>query len=309
MMYLAAALLVACTVEAPDTSVTEQHAEIHNRLAGNRLAGNRLAGNRLAGNRLAGNALSSTSFEALPETAQILESEEGRDVYYYMVSCALPDTVTIEADVPTLTADTPSDSPYTCKVATKHCSFPGNLGLAPGWQHKKLDTKGERWVSACLFARVNRHGVTKDVSLRGRNEGLTISQYEYEMFTVQEGAFFGNIFENPDASVDNIDWYACSGSGIAEASSVERDCAVENVNGYIENGVQFPPEPGRTICGFKYAGPCGNLDANGDEVDQRYACDRLNAHTGAFQGCHERAGRHGGNGKKYRQVISSYVTN
>src|SRR3954466_4854843 len=95
-MYLAAATLVACTVEAPDTSVTEQHAEVHNRLAGNRLAGNRLAGNRLAGNRLAGNALSSTSFEPLPETAQMLETADGREVYYYMVSCALPDSITIE---------------------------------------------------------------------------------------------------------------------------------------------------------------------------------------------------------------------
>jgi hypothetical protein len=309
-MYLAAATLVACTVEAPDTSVTEQHAEIHNRLAGNRLAGNRLAGNRLAGNRLAGNALSSTSFTALDETDEILNTADGREVYYYIVSCALPETITIEADIdPSLPLqDTPVDSPYTCNAATHHCSFPGNLGLTPDWLDKKLDSKGEGWISACLFSRVNRHGITKDVSLRGRNDGLAISPFEAEMFTGQEGAFFGSIFDDPDVPVDQIDWNACSGSGIATASAAERDCAVENVNGYTEGGVWFPPEPGRTICGFKYAGPCGNLDEFGTTLDQAYACDLYNPETGVYQGCHEHATKNGGGGHKYHQVITSYVT-
>lgn len=307
-MYLAAATLVACTVEAPDTNTTEQQVESQNRLAGNRLAGNRLAANRLAGNRLAGNALSSTSFEALKETAQLLETADGREVYYYIVSCALPDTITIEADVPSLTEDTPIDSPWTCTVADHHCSFPGNLGLAPRWLNKKLDHKGEGWVSACLFARVNRHGVTKDISLRGRKDGLAITDFERNMFTVQEGAFFGNIFKDPESDEDDIDWHACSGSGIATASASERDCAVENVNGYTENGVFFPPEPGRTICGFKYAGACGKLNENGDEVDQDYSCDHYNPDTTVFQACHEQSGKRGGKGKKYHEVITTYVT-
>ena len=76
---------------------------------------------------------------------------------------------------------------------------------------------------------------------------------------MQEGAFFGNIFENPDAPIDQIDWNACSGTGVMAASVAERDCAVENTDGYFEGGVFFPAEPGRTICGFNYAGPCGNF--------------------------------------------------
>lgn len=310
LMYLAAATLVACTVEAPDTSVTEQHAEVHNRLAGNRLAGNRLAGNRLAGNRLAGNALATNVFEPLPETSQILETADGREVYYYMVNCALPDTITIEADIdPSLPLDdTPVDSPYTCTAATHHCSFPGGIGLTPEWLHKKLSKKGESWLSACLFARVNRHGVTKDISLRGRNEGLEVTQFEQQMFTVQEGAFFGNLFDKPDCDMDEIDWNACSGAGIATASAAERDCAVENLNGYTEGGVWFPPEPGRTICGFKYAGPCGKLDENGDTLDQDYSCDFYNPATTIFQSCHERAGKKGGKGHKYQEIITTYVS-
>ena len=128
------------------------------------------------------------------------------------------------------------------------------------------------------------------------------------MFTVQEGAFFGNIFDNPDAPIEDIDWHACSGTGVAQASAAERDCAVENVNGYTEGGVWFPPEPGRTICGFKYAGPCGNLDEFGTTLDQAYACDLYNPETGVYQGCHEHATKNGGGGHKYHQVITSYVT-
>src|SRR5689334_2750421 len=93
-MYLAAATtvaLVACTVEAPDTSITNQALGTSNRLASNRLASNRLASNRLASNRLASNRLASNSLAltANPETADILSTAGGRELYSYIVSCAL----------------------------------------------------------------------------------------------------------------------------------------------------------------------------------------------------------------------------
>ena len=74
--------------------------ETTNRLAQNRLAQNRLAQNRLAQNRLAQNALSSTRLEANEVTAELLATEDGREVYAYLMSCALPDGMIIEADVP-----------------------------------------------------------------------------------------------------------------------------------------------------------------------------------------------------------------
>ena len=77
-----------------------QAARSHNRLASNRLASNRLASNRLASNRLASNSLSSTKLEATAAAGELLSTPEGREVYYYLVSCALPAGVSIQAQVP-----------------------------------------------------------------------------------------------------------------------------------------------------------------------------------------------------------------
>src|SRR5689334_17527354 len=90
----------ACTVDMtePSTSSTEQFAKSHNRLAANRLAANRLAANRLAANRLAANSLN--GLVALQDTSQILESEDGREVYSYLTSCALPADTVIHATIP-----------------------------------------------------------------------------------------------------------------------------------------------------------------------------------------------------------------
>src|SRR5688500_7432400 len=120
-LYLAAAttLLIACTVEEPihegvTTGAVETHNRLaSNRLASNRLASNRLASNRLASNRLASNRLASNRLASNSLTADILETEAGRDVYSYIISCALPEGMTIEAEVEDA-ADTPPDSTYTC---------------------------------------------------------------------------------------------------------------------------------------------------------------------------------------------------
>jgi len=71
----------------------------HNRLATNRLATNRLATNRLSTNRLATNRLSTNGLVADPSAQDLISSEEGRDLYSYIVSCALPADVTIVATV------------------------------------------------------------------------------------------------------------------------------------------------------------------------------------------------------------------
>src|SRR4026208_562984 len=71
-----------------------------NKLASNKLASNKLASNKLASNKLASNALSSTRLAANQATAEILTTPDGRDVYSYIIGCALSDSTTIEATVP-----------------------------------------------------------------------------------------------------------------------------------------------------------------------------------------------------------------
>src|SRR5678809_225277 len=116
LLWLAIAT-IGC-VDPSNESTTNQHAETHNRLATNRLATNRIATNRLATNRLATNGLSSSKLVALEETAEILSTSDGRDVYSYVVRCALPESVTISAFVAGAADTAPPDSNYTCSAGT-----------------------------------------------------------------------------------------------------------------------------------------------------------------------------------------------
>jgi hypothetical protein len=304
-LYFAAAtsLLIACTVDSANEGVTSQAIEGHNRLASNRLASNRLASNRLASNRLASNRLASNSlsYVALAETADLLQTAEGRDVYSYIVSCALPPDVTIEADVANAADTAPPTTPYTCSAG--HCTFTGNLELAPEWLERRLDRKGQGWVSACLFARVNANDTAEAISLRGSNTGLTISSEEMELYTAEEGAFYGNLFiDDPDPSVPP-DWNACRGEAKAACPGdigcgglANRDCAAEN-----------PANPGYTYCGFVYAGDCGDFTPS---TPSAYACRSYEATSGTYGDCHAESGLGQWRAsKKYRQVITTWVAN
>jgi hypothetical protein len=302
-----ACTFIACTIREPNEGSTDQAITGWNRLAGNRLAGNRieanrLAGNRLAGNRLAGNALGTTTLEAFDETAEILQTEAGRDVYSYIVSCALPPEMTIEADVPGATDTAPPESNYTCIDA--HCTFPGGVGVAPQWVDRRLDRVGQGWVSACLFSRVNANDTAESISLRGRHPGLAVTVEEMELYTAEEGAFYGNLFiDDPDPNVPP-DWHACRGEAKAAcagdascgAGLANRDCAQEN-----------PATPGLTYCGFVYAGNCGDYSASGPSA---YACRTYNADAGTYGDCHadEGVGRWP-TSTKYREVVTTWVAN
>lgn len=290
-----ASALPACLLDTEEpVSSNSQSVTGWNRLAGNRLAGNRLAGNRLAGNRLAGNALSSTRLVALAETAEILNDADGREVYSYMVSCALPFPKTIEADVPGAPNTAPPLTNYTC--SNEHCVFDGNLGLAPDWENEKLDKAGEGWVSACLFARVNAFVTAEEISLRGRNMSLAVTTEEASTYSVQEGGFYGNIFDNGKGEPE---WYACRGEGQAAGESgglALRDCTEEN-----------PAKPGYTMCGFHYAGDCGDYSP---DFPSPAACETYDAGQGIFGSCHEELASKAGSfkGPKHAQVITVYVS-
>lgn len=289
---LAAVSVMACSVDSDSLGTTTQNTEIHNKLASNKLASNKLASNKLASNKLASNSLSSTRLVALAETADLLQTADGREVYSYIVSCALADGMTIEADVPGA-ADTAPDSGYTCLA--EHCTFSGGVGLAPRWADHRLDNRGKGWVSACLFARVNFHDTAEAISLRGRNESLTVSQDEAELYGVEEGAFYGNVFTKDD---EPIDWNACRGEGQASGEFgglALRDCTEEN-----------PDNPGFTYCGFNYAGDCADYTP---EFPTPYACGTFNATQGIYGDCHATAGDgKWPNSQKYREVITTYVT-
>jgi hypothetical protein len=282
--------LVACAVEAPSESEVESASVIDNRLAANRLAANRLAANRLAANRLAANRLAANRLELNPiSAADLLSTAEGREVLSFVVSCAIDDGETLVAEYAGTTYE-----------------FFGELGLANFWLHHPLDNKGQGWVSACLFARVNAANVAIPVSLRGPHRQLTASDEEKANWSLQEGAFYGNFFTAED---EPIDWNACRGAdqALGEIGGlVERDCAEPD-----------PAQPGLTQCGFKYAGDCGDFAAE-------FACKQFDDNGTYYKKCHtfpkydpdddDNANdeQKGGNGswkqkRTYREVITTYV--
>lgn len=245
-----ASLLVACTDEVePDEGTGSQSVVVDNRLAANRLAANRLAANRLAANRLAANRLAANRLKLDPIAAgDLLSTAEGIELLTFVVSCALPSGVVLEAEDP---------------VTHDPLEFFGEVGLAPRWAHKKLDKIGQRWVSACLFARVNANNVTVPISLRGPHRGLVTTPEERAGWTLEEGAFYGNLFRPIN---EPIIWIACRGRAQAAGETGglgDRDCTEPD-----------PMNPGKTMCGFTDAGDCGDYTP----PPSKHACRKFSQH-------------------------------
>jgi hypothetical protein len=324
VFVVAASLLTACA-DDPDTSTTAQNAETHNRIATNRIATNRIATNRIATNQLAGSALSRNRLEVkMPEASDLLSTADGRTVYSYLVSCAVPSNITLEADLPGV-PDTGPDDPYTC--VNGHCVFSGSIGIAPEWLKHRLDHKGAEWVSSCMFARCNAHDTSEAISMRGESDALTVSSDEQMLYTVEEGAFYGNMFVDDS---EPIAWYACEGEGQASGEFgglVVRDCTEPlacNSDGTCGSnpscaGTSCPPltcgsdnlchetdGAVQTQCGFNWAGFCADYTP---QYPSPYACGSFDSTGTFYKDCHDSSGigkwKHI---KEWDRVITTYVT-
>jgi hypothetical protein len=218
---LLAVVLAGCMVEdlqtdEPQTSTVEEAVTASNRLASNRLASNRLASNRLASNSLGAAALTSTT---------LIDSADGREVFSYIVKCALPTGKSV----------TLKDS-----LGTRY-TFAGEVGLAPTWQTTTPTASERRWVTACLLARTNYYGVSVQLSMRGAHPALATTSSERSTYVVPEGAFYGDLFD-PNGQT----WFACGTNRWTSTLAVDaqRTCTIS------EDGVT-------TMCGFTYAYFCG----------------------------------------------------
>ncbi len=207
--------VAGCAIDTPDTSSVSSNVESGNRLASNRLASNRLASNRLASNSLSAAALSEGS---------LIETADGREVFSYIVSCALDGGQSI-------TVEDSAGTSYT---------FDGQLGLAPAWADRTPTVEERQWVTSCLLSRTNYFGVPVAISMRGAHPMLEASHGELEAFPVQEGTYYGDLFDP-----DQQSWFACGASTWTEelGEQAKRLCAIS------EDG-------SATLCGFTYTGSC-----------------------------------------------------
>jgi len=160
----------------------------------------------------------------------------------YLVQCALSEDVVL----------------YTEQGAERF-TFQRQMGLAPRWLSEALTPREERWVSACLLARVNYFGKRVIISLRATPApvpALEPSDDEQQTFSIFEGGFFGNLFlPNPVA-------YTCQGER-TPAQAVDpifqdRICTKET-------GATTADGTPITYCRFLMTGPC--------EDDQSFTVD------------------------------------
>jgi hypothetical protein len=294
-------MATAC-VDGPDVSTRTQSVLEGNAIATNGIATNGVALNGIATNGIATNKLSNNLYSLASN--DLMSTAEGREVLKYVIGCAIPSGVTL----------TGSKSGVTY-------NFTGEIGLAPSWLNRGLRESEQRWVSACLLARVNRFGVPVSISIRGDHSALAVTATEAHDYTVEEGAFYGNVFRAVEAP---IIWNACRGRDQAAGDSGTldlRDCAEPD-----------PANPGLTLCGFKYAGDCAdwarpknayacktyhNLSIDDDDChgladhvldDLHEGLSNQNSRGGYYDDCHDAPG----NGSwqhatRFSEVITVYV--
>jgi hypothetical protein len=172
-----------------------------NGLTTNGLTTNGLATSGLTDAVLSGSAAFRSWFESNPPSYSDM-------VMRYVVGCALP-----KAQVRTFLS---AGVAYT---------WPGNLGLAPGWAGGAPATEAEQQlVSACLAAHANRHGMQVPLSVQGRDATggrIPLEPLELVVFSEQEACFFGNLFTGEGV-------YVGSDRNLSEQESTARACGLSS---------------------------------------------------------------------------------
>jgi hypothetical protein len=152
---------------------------IANGLTENGFVANGFVANGFVANGLTVNGFIANGLMAGGPNAAVLEDPLSRQFLKYVVSCALSSQQSLSLAVDGTT--------YT---------FPGGLGLAPQWgmPHGSCDGSCQRWVSACVLARVDAAGIDREISVRGFNLALATSPVEISTYTKKEATYFGNLF-------------------------------------------------------------------------------------------------------------------
>lgn len=283
-------MATAC-VDDPALSTTTQDILEENKITANKITANRVALNKITANKITANKISINRYKITAN--ELIATAEGREVLSYVVACAIPEEITLVAT-----------------HAGVEYEFSGEIGLAPRWLRHSLRQSDQRWVSACLLARVNRFGISVPISIRGPHEALTVTEAEAEDFSREEGAFYGNVFSPLD---EPLVWHSCRGRDEAASESGPldlRDCAERD-----------PANPSKSLCGFEFAGDCADWappknayackkfkqpqQDDGCEEDDRH--DEFNG--GYYEQCHDSPGRgHWPGAERFKEVITVFVT-
>jgi hypothetical protein len=165
------------------------------------------------------NAITSNAITSNAITSNALKDPNARLLFKYIVSCALPPTMHVD-----LTID------------NVDYSFPGEIGLTPKWgiPGGVCTETCQRWVSACVLARVDYLGAKVDISLRGPHANLATSLAERAAFTVREGVYYGNIFRDP-AEQERYACVAPGRKGLPRVCGPTLDGCIVDATGWCNN--------------------------------------------------------------------------
>ena len=228
-------VLAGCGVgEDSDLTTTRSAITAENALTANALTANALTANALTANALTANALTANAL-----TANGLRDPLGRELLKYVVSCALPAGAMVSVN-----------------VDGQRYDFAGSLGVASEWGRAggSCDRSCQRWVSACVLARVDAAGVQREISVRGDNRALRPDVLELLQYRHREATYYGNLFAEGQPR------YLCLSPG---ATSDPRVCG-----------------PSLSDCPMTVVGECDD------------ACDHRGA-FGTFDDCHTSVRQHG----------------
>ena len=164
--------------------------------------------------------------------ADLAAHPAGLEHIEYLALCALDEGSALEVE-----------------IAGETHQLPGLFGLAPGWVTAPCEGSCQRWLSACLLAHANAYGVSVTVSLRGDHPGLTWDEEIEAEFTLQEAAFYGNVFELDATSLLDRPLHACSGRALIGDDTDET--AVRSFD-YLQQRICGVG----SSCGLQNAGPC-----------------------------------------------------
>jgi hypothetical protein len=160
----------------------------------------------------------------------LAQTEHGRQLLKYMVTCALPET----------------DSVFVT-VDGKKYTFQGKLGWVPGWIDRAMTDAEKHRMSACIAAHTNFFGKTVQISLRSDDpaapQGFQTTAAERKAYPFFEAGFFGNYF------VGNPVSYVCIGD-----LSAEREKHLEDLLRVCS--LEHKTVIGFSRCNFKIVGLC-----------------------------------------------------
>ena len=157
-------------------AVTDENALTANALTANALTANALTANALTANALTANALTANAL-----TANALRDPLAREFLKYVVVVR-------------------ARRRRRASSMTRRRDDVHVPGLARAWRpsgaatHGSCDGACQRWVSACVLARVDAAGVEREISIRGDNPALRPEANELRDYTEREATYFGNVF-------------------------------------------------------------------------------------------------------------------